>query len=69
MNTNQLQIRMKKLLLQRLLLLMTCMLMSMPVVFGQNQMTVKGKVLDADGQPVVAAYVVQKGVQNGVTTD
>ena len=60
---------MKKLLLRRLLLLMACMLTSIPVVFGQNQVTVKGSVSDADGQPLIGAYVMPKDQNTGVTTD
>ena len=43
---------MKKLLIQRLLPLLVGMLLSIPVVFGQNQVTVKGKVVDMDGNEV-----------------
>ena len=60
---------MKKLLLRRLLLLMACMLTSIPVVFGQNQVNVKGTVSDADGQPLIGAYVMPKDQNTGVTTD
>ena len=60
---------MKKLLLRRLLLLMACMLTSIPVVLGQNQVTVKGSVSDADGQPLIGVYVMQKDQNAGVTTD
>ncbi len=60
---------MKKLLHRRLLPLLLGMLLCMPVVFGQNQVAVKGKVLDADGQPVIGAAIMQKGTSNGVTTD
>ena len=60
---------MKKLLHQRLLSLFLGMLFCIPVVFGQNQVAVKGKVLDADGQPVIGAAIMQKGTSNGVTTD
>ena len=58
-----------KLLQQRILPLLLGMLLCVPVVFGQNQVSVKGKVLDADGQPVIGAAIVQKGTNNGVTTD
>ena len=54
---------------KRLLPLLLGMLMGMQAVFGQNQVAVKGKVLDADGQPVIGAGIVQKGTTNGVTTD
>ena len=60
---------MKKLLLRRLLLLMACMLTSIQVVFGQAPVTVKGTVSDADGQPLIGAYVMPKDQNTGVTTD
>ena len=61
---------MKKPLFRRLLLLVACMLLSIPAVFAQNQVTVKGKILDAEGQPVIGASILQKGhEQSGVTTD
>ena len=60
---------MKKLICQRLLPLLFCMLLSIPAVFGQNQVAVRGKILDADGQPVIGAAILQKGTTNGVTTD
>ena len=60
---------MKKLLLRRLLLLMACMLTSIQVVFGQTPVTVKGTVSDADGQPLIGAYVMPKDQNTGVTTD
>ena len=60
---------MRKLLFWRLLPLLACMLFSIPVVFGQNQVTVKGTVSDEDGQPLIGAYVMQKDQNAGVTTD
>ena len=42
---------MKKPLFRRLLLLVACVLLCIPAVFAQNQVTVKGKILDAEGQP------------------
>ena len=60
---------MKKLLHQRLLSLLFGMLLCIPAAFGQNQVAVKGKVLDADGQPVIGAAIMQKETSNGVTTD
>jgi hypothetical protein len=61
---------MKKPLFRRLLLLVACMLLCIPAVFGQNQVTVKGKILDAEGQPVIGASILQKGHEkSGVTTD
>ena len=60
---------MKKLLKQRLLPLLFGMLFCIPVVFGQNQVSVKGKIVDEDGQPVIGAGIMVKGTTNGVTTD
>ena len=60
---------MKKLLFQRLLPLLLCMLFSIPVVFGQNQVAVKGTIVDQEGQPVIGAGIMVKGTTNGVTTD
>ena len=61
---------MKKPLFRRLLLLVACVLLCIPAVFAQNQVTVKGKILDAEGQPVIGASILQKGHEkSGVTTD
>ena len=60
---------MKKLLHLRLLPLLLGMLLSVPVVFGQNQVSVKGTIVDQDGQPVIGAAIMVKGTTNGVTTD
>ena len=60
---------MKRLLYQRLLLLLSCMLLSIQVVFGQSQVAVKGTILDEDGEPVIGASVLQKGTTIGVTAD
>ena len=45
------------------------MLLGIPVVFGQNQVTVKGTVVDTDGQPLIGATIMQKGTLSGATTD
>ena len=60
---------MKKLLHLRLLPLLLGMLLSVPVVFGQNQVSVKGTIVDQEGQPVIGAAIMVKGTTNGVTTD
>lgn len=60
---------MKKLLARRLLPLLLGMFVSIPVVFGQNQIPVKGVILDSNGQPVIGAAIMQKGTSIGVTTD
>ena len=49
---------MKKLLFQRLLPLLLCMLFSIPVVFGQNQVAVKGTIVDQEGGQSVIFYQV-----------
>lgn len=56
---------MKELLSRRLLPLILGMLLCMPVVFGQNQIPVKGVILDSDGQPVIGAAIMQKGTKTG----
>lgn len=38
-------------------------------IFAQNQKTVKGTVLDENGEPLVGATVKVPGTQNGVVTD
>ena len=40
----------------------------MTAAFAQ-QSTVKGKVLDETGQPIIGANVVEKGTTNGTITD
>ena len=60
---------MMKQLFQRFTLLLVGMLICIPAVFAQNQATVSGTVNDAGGQPVIGAAVMQKGTNNGVTTD
>lgn len=60
---------MKKLLFQRIIPLIFCMLLSIPAVFAQNQVSVKGKVIDADGQPLIGAAIMVKGTSNGSVTD
>lgn len=57
---------MMKLLQQRILPLLLGMLLCVPVVFGQNQVSVKGKVLDADSQTIIelsADTTVDSGMQ------
>lgn len=48
-----------------------CALMCMLpyLVHAQSGMTVKGKVLDHTGQPIIGASVVEKGTTNGAITD
>lgn len=42
---------------------------SLPVcAFAQN-VTVKGVVKDANGEPIIGASVLQKGTTNGIITD
>lgn len=42
----------------------------MATAFAQNVITSKGKVVDANGEPIIGAYVLQQGVNtNGVSTD
>ena len=37
--------------------------------FAQNKVTVVGRVVDENNEPMIAAGVVQKGTTNGTTTD
>lgn len=39
------------------------------IVSGYAQQTVKGKVTSVEGDPLPAAYVLQKGTKNGTSTD
>ena len=52
------------------LLLLFVLLLMVPIgVFAQN-MTVKGSVVDSQGEPIIGASVVEKGNNsNGVITD
>lgn len=34
-----------------------------------GKITVKGKVTDASGEPIIGATILEKGTTNGVTTD
>lgn len=46
------------------------LLMCCNVVMAQNaSITVSGRVLDNNGQPVIGAAVVEQGTTNGVVTD
>ena len=51
-----------------LLLFLALLFLTLPLS-AQTRLTVKGNVLDAQGQPVVGATVMVQGTQNGVTTD
>ena len=49
--------------------LLSAMLLSSPWASAQNKVLVKGTVVDDQGEPVIGAYVVEKGTKNGTTTD
>ncbi|MDR1583840.1 MAG: carboxypeptidase-like regulatory domain-containing protein, partial [Prevotellaceae bacterium] len=51
----------------RKVLCMLCILCCCSVAFAQTR--VSGKVVDADGIPVIGASVSEKGTTNGVVTD
>ena len=44
-------------------------ILSCCVAFAQGQRTIKGKVVDQNGEPVVGAVVFIKGTTNGTSTD
>lgn len=44
-------------------------ILSCCVAFAQEQRTVKGKVVDQNGDPVVGAVVFIKGTTNGTATE
>jgi len=50
------------------LLALTLCVASVTTAFGQGQ-TLSGQVLDAAGKPVIGATVVEKGTNNGTSTD
>ncbi|MCD8290825.1 MAG: SusC/RagA family TonB-linked outer membrane protein, partial [Prevotella sp.] len=52
----------------RYLLLLSLALVMHLAVFAQN-VSVKGVVIDTDGEPLIGASVLQKGTTNGITTD
>ena len=54
----------------RLSCLMLLLFLSIDIALAQNaSITVKGRILDTSGQPVVGAAVVQSGTNNGTVTD
>lgn len=54
--------------LRSAMLLLCSLILSMGTVSAQN-ITVKGKVLDGAGEPVIGAFVLLEGTQIGVSTD
>ena len=46
-----------------------CLLGLTQLISAQTMVTVEGTVKDADGQPVIGAYVIEKGTLNGTTTN
>ncbi len=52
----------------RYLLVLSLALVMQVAVFAQN-ITLKGVVVDTDGEPLIGASVLQKGSTNGITTD
>ena len=55
-------------LLNRFLTFLTLILLSVAAM-AQNGRIIKGKVTDANGEPLPGAYVVVQGTNNGVVTD
>ncbi|MBO6044625.1 MAG: SusC/RagA family TonB-linked outer membrane protein [Bacteroidales bacterium] len=62
-------IQMKHSSFKRLATALCGFLLCMPMLFAQNTITVRGKVLDQDKQPVIGAAVLQVGTTNGAATD
>jgi hypothetical protein len=62
-------IKMNKSSLKRLVSVLCGFLLLMPVTFAQQTITVRGKVIDPDKQPVIGAAVMQTGTTNGAATD
>ena len=62
-------IKMKTFSFKRLASALCGFLLCMPMLFAQQTITVKGKVIDPDKQPVIGAAVMQVGTQNGAATD
>jgi TonB-linked SusC/RagA family outer membrane protein len=54
--------------MRKILALLTVLLLTVLVSTGQNS-TVSGKVVDQNGQPIVAATVLIKGTNTGTSTD
>ena len=54
--------------LGRIFAAMCALLLSMGTMWAQN-ITVKGRVTDSNGEPVVGAYVLVEGTRQGTSTD
>ena len=62
-------IKMKHSSLKRLASVLCGFLLCMPMLFAQQTITVKGKVIDPEKQPVIGAAIIQVGTTNGAATD
>lgn len=62
-------IKMKAISFKRLASALCGFLLCMPMLLAQNTITVKGKVIDQEKQPVIGAAVLQSGTTNGAATD
>ncbi|MBR6416048.1 MAG: SusC/RagA family TonB-linked outer membrane protein [Bacteroidales bacterium] len=60
---------MKAISLKRLASAVCGFLLCVPMMLAQNTITVKGKVIDSEKQPVIGAAVLQNGTTNGAATD
>jgi len=70
METANIVIHVRKVILYRLKLLLTLtLLFACQFVIAQNNHTVKGVVVSADNEPLFGVNVMQKGTTNGVITD
>ena len=62
-------IKMKEFSLKRFASVLCSFMLCMPMLLAQNTITVKGKVIDQEKQPVIGAAVMQAGTTNGAATD
>ncbi|MBR1405516.1 MAG: TonB-dependent receptor [Bacteroidales bacterium] len=62
-------IKMKHSSLRRLASALCGLMLCMPMLFAQQTITVKGKVIDPSKQPVIGAAIIQVGTTNGAATD
>ena len=50
--------------------LLACLLLgSSQLAMAQSKIFYKGKIVDASGEPIIGATIMEKGTRNGVATD
>ena len=52
----------------RIILTLLALTLGLGTAFAQGKVTVKGTVLDKEGQSVIGAGVIERGTLNGTTT-